>query len=204
MTDFFYFIHNTSGWLLSRLFLVPSYCSVLLHVVTNLICIFLVFRQLVLLSSLPRFLRSFCGQKGCTHCYSEKFNLDRFSRLSFFFLAVQISLPCRRMARDSLLYSFILESFCIKVSLKVCRHSFICKRKIGSVISSPDSLFLNYPFCMPTHFTNIPILEYLSTNAADMTYCLYADAFYYMLNNSIRTAGVSFEIMKSTPSLAKV
>lgn len=57
---------------------------------------------------------------------------------------------------------------------------------------------------MPTRFTDIPILEYLSTNAADMTYCLYADALYYVLNNSIRTAGVSSEIMKSTPSLAKV
>jgi hypothetical protein len=57
---------------------------------------------------------------------------------------------------------------------------------------------------MPTRFTDIPIFEYFSTNAADMTYCLYADAFYYTLNNSVRTAGVSFEIMKSTPSLASV
>lgn len=57
---------------------------------------------------------------------------------------------------------------------------------------------------MPTRFADTPILEYLSTNAVDMTYCLYADAFYYMLNNSIRTAGVSSKIMKSTPSLAKV
>jgi len=65
-------------------------------------------------------------------------------------------------------------------------------------------LILNYPFCMPTRFTDIPILEYLSTNAADMTYCLYADGFYCMLNNSIRTAGVSSKIMKSTASLAKV
>ena len=47
-------------------------------------------------------------------------------------------------------------------------------------------------------------MDVLSTNAAHMTYCLYADPFYNMLNNSVRTAGVSSEIMKITPSLAKV
>ena len=48
----------------SALFL-ESCCSFLLHVVDSLICIFLVSRQLILLSALPKFLHSFCGQKGC-------------------------------------------------------------------------------------------------------------------------------------------
>jgi hypothetical protein len=39
--------------------------SFFLHVVANLISIFLVSRQLVLPSALPKFLRSFCGQKVC-------------------------------------------------------------------------------------------------------------------------------------------
>jgi hypothetical protein len=56
-------------------------------------------------------------------------------------------------------------------------HLYVKERKAGGVSSSPDSLFLNYPFCMPMRFIDIPILEHLSTNAADMTYCLYADAF---------------------------
>jgi len=46
----------------SGLFLATCYCSFLLHVVANFICIFLVSRQLVLLSTLPKFLHSFCGQ----------------------------------------------------------------------------------------------------------------------------------------------
>jgi hypothetical protein len=47
-------------------FFLPSCCcSFLLHVVVNLICIFLVSRQLVLLSTLPKCRQSFCGPKGC-------------------------------------------------------------------------------------------------------------------------------------------
>ena len=40
----------------SALFLSPCFCSFLLHVVHNWICIFLVSRQVVLLSSLPKFI----------------------------------------------------------------------------------------------------------------------------------------------------
>jgi len=38
-------------------------CSFLLHVIANLICIILISDQLVLLSSLPKFLHSFYGKK---------------------------------------------------------------------------------------------------------------------------------------------
>ena len=49
----------------SALPLASCYCSFFLHVVANLICVFLVSGQLVLLSSFPKFLHSFCGQKVC-------------------------------------------------------------------------------------------------------------------------------------------
>ena len=48
----------------SALFLAPCCCSLFLHAVANLICIFSVSRQLVLLSALPKFLSSFCSHKG--------------------------------------------------------------------------------------------------------------------------------------------
>jgi hypothetical protein len=42
----------------------PSCCSSFnLNVAANFICIFLVYRQLVLFSNLSKFLHSFCGQK---------------------------------------------------------------------------------------------------------------------------------------------
>ena len=49
-----------------------SCCSFLLHVVVNLMSIFLASRQLVLFSSLPKFLHSFCGHKGCTQLFFRK------------------------------------------------------------------------------------------------------------------------------------
>jgi hypothetical protein len=45
----------------SPLILSCCYCSLLLHVVANFICIFLVSLQLALLSTLPKYL-----QKGCS------------------------------------------------------------------------------------------------------------------------------------------
>ena len=45
------------------LFLASCCSSFLLHVIANLICIFLVSGLLVLLSSAPKFLHSFCGQQ---------------------------------------------------------------------------------------------------------------------------------------------
>jgi len=95
----------------SALFLASFCCSFLLRVIANLICIFLVSCQLVLLSPLPKFFRSFCG------CSSEKFHLsvNRF----LFFLRVQISLPYKRFGRASALYTFILENIWTKVDLKV-------------------------------------------------------------------------------------
>jgi hypothetical protein len=50
----------------SVLFLASCCCSFLLHLISNLICIFLVSCQLVVLATLPKYLHSFCGQKGCT------------------------------------------------------------------------------------------------------------------------------------------
>ena len=56
---FIHFAHNLA------LFLASCSCSFLLLVVANMICIFLVSRQLVLLSTLPNCLNYFCGQKEC-------------------------------------------------------------------------------------------------------------------------------------------
>jgi len=55
----------------SVLFL-TSCCSFLLHLISNLICIFLVSCQLVVLATLPKYLHSFCGQKGCTWLFFWK------------------------------------------------------------------------------------------------------------------------------------
>jgi len=49
------FVHSVHG---SAIFFPSCSCSFLLHVVANLICIFSISRQLVLLSTLPKFLHS--------------------------------------------------------------------------------------------------------------------------------------------------
>jgi len=55
-------------------------CSFLLHVADNFICIFLVSRQMVLLSSLPKLFTPFVVKKGVPGCSSEKFNLIDVNR----------------------------------------------------------------------------------------------------------------------------
>jgi len=63
--------------LYSALFLASCCCSFLLRVAVNLICVSLVSFQPVLLSTLPNFSHSFCGQTMCvSRCSSEKFHLD--------------------------------------------------------------------------------------------------------------------------------
>ena len=53
----------------SALFLASCCCSFLLHNVANLICILSVSRQLFLLSTLPKFIHSFCGQEVCIRLF---------------------------------------------------------------------------------------------------------------------------------------
>ena len=68
------------------------YCSFLLNVTANLVCISLVSRQLVLLlSPLPKFLHPLCGQKRVSGCSSKNFHFDWCQSLLSFFLTVQIS-----------------------------------------------------------------------------------------------------------------
>ena len=59
----------------STLFLAPCCCSFSLHVMANLICMFLVSRQLIMLSTFPKFLPSFVVKKVVPGC-SEKFHFD--------------------------------------------------------------------------------------------------------------------------------
>ena len=56
----------------------------MLHVVANLIRIFLISRQPVPLSTLPKCLRYFCGQKWCTRLF--------FCRVPHFILVIQFNI----------------------------------------------------------------------------------------------------------------
>ena len=96
----------------SALLLASCCCSFLLNV-ANLICIVSVSRQLVLLSTLPKIVLTFCGQKWRTWLFYWKFSsrlmpIDFFH--PFFFLWVQTPLPYRRMGSSNSLYTFILEN----------------------------------------------------------------------------------------------
>jgi len=84
----------------SVLFL-ASCCSFLLNILVSLICNFLVFRQLGLLSSLPKFIHSFCGHNGYTWLFFRKFSSQLKSIFFFlsFFLRVHISRPYKIMGR---------------------------------------------------------------------------------------------------------
>ena len=81
----------------SALFLAPF----LLHVVVSLIFIFSVPRQIVLLSTLPKFLHYFCGQKGCTQMFFRKILPRMISIVFILFLMVKISLPYKIMGTAS-------------------------------------------------------------------------------------------------------
>ena len=104
----------------SALFSPPYCCPFLLYVVANLICIFLSYRQMILLSALTKFLRSFCGQKRVYSAVLLKnFILNGVSRFLSSRLRVQISLLHNRMWTDGALYVFILDNFWNKSGLKV-------------------------------------------------------------------------------------
>jgi hypothetical protein len=104
----------------SSLFLSSCCCSFLLHVAANLICIFLVSRQLVLLSALTKFPHYFCVTKWCNWLFFWKISSWSMPIVFLsFFLRVQISLQNRWMGRASVLYSFILENILVRVGLKV-------------------------------------------------------------------------------------
>ena len=84
-------------------------CSFFLHVVAKLIWICLVSLQLVLLSTVPKYLHLFCGRKGCTWQFFWKISC-RLMLFVFYtlFLRVKISLPCKRTGTASELYTFML------------------------------------------------------------------------------------------------
>ena len=106
------FVHLVSN---SALFLASCCFSLLLHVAANLICNFLVSRQPVLFSTLPKYLLSFCGQKGVPGCLLKNFIPTDVNRFLSFSLGVKISLPYKRMGTVSALYTFICENFWMKV-----------------------------------------------------------------------------------------
>jgi hypothetical protein len=76
-----------------------------------LICIFLVYRQLVLLSTHPEFFHSFCNQKGCTRPVLLKhFVSIDVSRFLFLSLRIQISLVGIKSGKYKRLKWFSTES----------------------------------------------------------------------------------------------
>ena len=77
---FVHWVYNAS------LFLASCYYPFLLHVVADLVCIFFVSRQLVLLSTLPKFLHSFSGQKLCTCLFFWKISSQLTSFVFYPFL----------------------------------------------------------------------------------------------------------------------
>ena len=77
----------------TALFLASYCCSFLLHVVANLICIFLVSRQLVLLSNIPKFFHSFCGRKVCIPLNFWKFS-SRLMSIVFILLSKGPNFAC--------------------------------------------------------------------------------------------------------------
>ena len=104
------FVHLVSH--ISALFLASCCCSFLLQVVASLICILLVSRQPFLLSTLPTFLHSFCGQKGAHLSSSKKIPSWLMSIALYpFFRMIQISFPYKRTgaasARGSEVYSHL-------------------------------------------------------------------------------------------------
>jgi uncharacterized protein (DUF486 family) len=96
----------------SALFLTFWWCSFLLHVAVNLICIFWVSRQIVLFSTLTEFLISFCGKMVYQFVLLKNFIAIDGNRVLIFFLKIQISLPfnTRRMGTASKFIYSIIEN----------------------------------------------------------------------------------------------
>jgi hypothetical protein len=95
-------------------------CSCLFYVVVNLICIFLVSRQLVLISVLPKFLHYKKNKKGCIKMFFWKISSALMSVVFLsFFVRVQISHPHTRMGTSNALYKFILENSRTEVDFKM-------------------------------------------------------------------------------------
>jgi hypothetical protein len=89
-------------------------CSFLLHVLACLICIFLVSRRLVLLSTQATIQFVVKNSVLKNFIWSD---VNRF--LSFFSLGVQNSLSYARVGRGSTLRTLILENFSTNFGLKV-------------------------------------------------------------------------------------
>jgi hypothetical protein len=73
-----HFVYNSA-------FLASCFGSFILHVADSLICTFLVFRQLVLISALPKCLHFFCDKKGCTMLFLWKFSCWLMSIVFYLF-----------------------------------------------------------------------------------------------------------------------
>jgi hypothetical protein len=128
------FVHSVYN---SALYLACCCCSFWLHVVANFVCIFLFSRQMFLLSTVPKFRHSCCGQTVSTQLFFWQISSRRMSIVIYPFLSFKVSLPYRRLRRDSALYTFIFENFWIKVGLKALFRIRNIWEKVASFVEHP-------------------------------------------------------------------
>ena len=125
----FVFVHLVyNAWL----FLACSCCSFLLHVLANYICNFLVSRQLVPISTLPKFLHSFCGQRGSNRPFFRKIFISTDAKMFFLSLLLkgQISLTYKRIGESSVLWTLIFKKISGPNFLQNCCLEFPVFEKI--------------------------------------------------------------------------
>ena len=115
MNVFVHLVYN------SALFLASCCCSFLLHVVANQIFIFLLSRQMFLLSVLPKIFSFILWSRRVYPAVILRnlISID-VSRFYPYFppLRVQISLPYKRMGRADILHTFIPQNFWTKFLFK--------------------------------------------------------------------------------------
>jgi hypothetical protein len=111
---FVHFVYNFA------LFFASCCCSFFLHFVANFICIFLVSRQLVLHSAVPKFLLSSCGKKYCSRLFFWKVSWRLISIIFFNFLSVQISFPYKKWGKPVHYICLFLKMFGPKLIYECC------------------------------------------------------------------------------------
>ena len=131
--------------LVSALFL-ASCCSLLLNVVANFICIFLVSIKWFYYQLFQNFFIPFVVKKGVPCCPSEKLHLYWCQSGFFFFARVKILLPYSRMETSRAWYTFILENFWTEVGLK----GLLRIPSIWENFASFCWISFSFLYCIPT------------------------------------------------------
>ena len=126
-----------------------SCCSFLLHVATNLISVFLVSRQLVLVANLPRGLHFFCGQISSTRVLMvDLFFMEETFRALFEYNIFQRfgTKTTWGTAMCSFCYLWSAEWQVEENSVVIIIHSFQCYEK--NVYFETDRFCSEYNWCV--------------------------------------------------------